>query len=126
MPYICKKCGRWSSTSWCKLCQINNFKDNFTNWSSENKQIDSFIQEMQLKVISYKDIVFERIPYNQSDNITKIIKGDYFTIDSAIWNDGPLHYDDNKEEYERKPNKEVTLKCIHNSQNNIDEFLKEV
>ena len=129
MSLQCKKCGKiydWYYTRWCELCQINNFKENFTNWSSKNKQIDSFIQEMQLKIKSYKDIVFEWIPYNQFDNITGISKGDYATIYSAIWNDGLLHYNDNEEEYERKPNKKVTLKCIHNSQNMIDEFLDEV
>ena len=81
---------------------------------------------MQLKIKHYEDIVFEWVPSNQFNNITKISEDDYAMIYSAIWNDGPLHYDDKKEEYERKPNKEVTLKCIHNSQNNIDEFLNEV
>ena len=58
----CKKCGEkytdyWSS--WCKPCQINNFKTNFTNWTSGNGKIDNIIQEMQLKIDSCHDILFE-------------------------------------------------------------------
>ena len=37
-------------------------KENFTYWTSENKKIDNFIQEMQLKTDYY---VIEWIPYNQ-------------------------------------------------------------
>jgi len=59
MSSQCKKCGRryWSSTRWCGLCQKNNFKKIFTNWSSKDDQIYTFIQEKQLKINSYKDIV---------------------------------------------------------------------
>jgi hypothetical protein len=40
---------------------------------------------------------------------------------SALWNNGSLHYDINKEELTRKPNVKVVLKCLNNFQNIIDE-----
>ena len=83
-----------------------------------NKKIDDFVYQMHLKRSSHNDIVFEWIPYNQFNNIEEIGKGDFATIYSATWKDGPLHYN--------YYNKKVVLKCIHNSQNITDEFLNEV
>ncbi|GBC12267.2 kinase-like domain-containing protein [Rhizophagus irregularis DAOM 181602=DAOM 197198] len=53
-------------------------------------------------------------------------KGGFATVYLAIWKDGPLDYqfDDNK--HIRTPNREVALKCLHNSQNITNEFLNEV
>ena len=81
---------------------------------------------MQLKIDKYSDIVFEWIPYNQFDNIEEINKGDFATVYSAIWKDGPLYYISHKMEYSRKPDKKFALKCLHNSQNFSNEFLNEV
>src|SRR5215210_5765724 len=77
---------------WCKPCQIDNLKGNFTNWTSGNEKIDGFIQEMQLKINTHKDIVFEWIPYNQFSYIKEIRRGGFATVYSAIWKDGPLKY----------------------------------
>src|SRR2546421_7914641 len=94
-------------------------------YCSGNKQIDVLIQEMHLKINSKNDIVFEWIPYNQFDNIEEISKGDYATIYSATWKNGPLYYD--HKEYTRKSYKKVSLKFLHQkSQNITNEFLNEV
>ena len=77
---------------------------------------------MQLKIDSKKDIIFEWIPYNQFDNIEEISKGDFNTVYSATWKNGPLYYSEDI----RKPDKKVALKCIYNSQNITNEFLNEV
>ena len=38
----CKKCGEeYTEIYWCKPCQIDNLKGNFTNWTSRNEKIDS-------------------------------------------------------------------------------------
>ncbi|CAB5363440.1 unnamed protein product [Rhizophagus irregularis] len=110
---------------WCKPCKINNLNQNFSNWTSENKKIDEFIQEMQLKIESYSDIIVEWIPYNQFNDIKKIGNDDITIIYSAVWINGPLEYEDDKEEYNRMPNKEVALKCFYNSQIIINELLNE-
>ena len=72
---ICNKCGEKYTNiefNWCKPCHINNIKENFTNWTSGNEKIDNFIQEMQLKINRYNDIVIEWIPYNQFSHIKEI------------------------------------------------------
>jgi hypothetical protein len=77
---------------------------------------------MQLKIRCSHDTVFEWIPYNQFYNIKKIDKGGFATVYAAIWNDGPLYYDSDK----KQSNKKVALKCLYNSQNITNEFLNEV
>ena len=94
---------------------------------SGNKKIDNFIKEMHLKIESHEDVVFEWISYNQLNNIEEISRGNLATIYSAIWNDGPLYYNDKDlYEYTRKPNKKVALQYIHNSQNITNKFLNKV
>src|SRR4051794_6551455 len=126
---FCSKCGdQYTNISqhWCKPCQIDNLKGNFTNLTSGNEKIDELIQEMQLKIERSWDIVFEWIPYNQFIDIEEIGRGGFATVYSAIRKDGPLKYTKVNEEYTRKPNKKVALKCLHNSQNITNEFLNEV
>uniref|UniRef100_U9U3M6 Uncharacterized protein n=1 Tax=Rhizophagus irregularis (strain DAOM 181602 / DAOM 197198 / MUCL 43194) TaxID=747089 RepID=U9U3M6_RHIID len=130
---ICNKCGEeYTSTyiNWCRSCQINYLKNNFTNWTSGNEKIDDFIRKKQLKFDLYYTII-EWIPYNQFIDIKKIEKNvdNAVTIYSALWNNGSLHYDINKKELTRRPDINVVLKCLNNSQNVIniiDEFLIEV
>src|SRR5581483_1918874 len=89
---FCKKCFKIYTDKdykWCKPCQINNLKKNFTKWTSGNKQIDSFIQRRQLE-IDYNDKLFEWIPYNQFNEVKEICKSDLIT--TAVWKNGPLYY----------------------------------
>src|SRR5437764_1248357 len=96
----CKTCGEqyinsnYEDCMWCKQCVMNNFKKNFANWTSGNEKIDNFIREMQLKFNDPDDIVFEWIQYNQFKDVKEIGKDDFTTIYSAIWNDGPLNYNE--------------------------------
>jgi hypothetical protein len=125
----CESCGEIYANiynKWCQSCQINNLKQNFINWTSGNEKIDELIQEMQLKINTWNDGIFEWIPYDQFNNIKEISKDDSATIYSAIWINGPLEYDDDEKEYNRVSNKTVALKCLHNLQNITNEFLNEV
>jgi hypothetical protein len=125
----CWNCGeKYTDTSneWCKSCRRNYLKNNFTNWTSGNQEIDIFIQEMQLKIYFSLEIVFEWISYDQFNDIKEISKSDFATIYSAKWKDGPLCYNYDKKEWIRDSKKSVALKCLYNSQNMINEFLKEV
>ena len=91
---------------------------------SGNIKIDKLIQETHLKINSKNGIYFEWIPYNQFDNIKEISKGDYATIHSATWKDGPLYHN---YRLGRKSDKKVSLKFLHQkSQNITNEFLNEV
>ena len=98
-------------------------KENFTNWASGNEKIDNCIQEMQLKIDSQQDIVFEWVPYNQFSDIKEIGRG---TVYLAIWKDGPFEYNIRNEKYTRDSNYKIALKYLHNSQNITNEFLNEV
>jgi hypothetical protein len=128
----CKKCGEQYANilaakfKWCNSCQINYLRKNFTKTTSGNENIDHLIQEMQLRINSPFTIVFEWIPYNQFRDIKEIGKGCFATVYSAIWRDGPLHCDYNKEEWKRETNKKVALKCLYNSQNITHEIINEV
>ena len=93
-------------------------------WASGNEKIDDFIQERQLKINDYNDIVFEWIPYNQFNEIKETGKNGLTTIYSAIWKDGPLHY--KYSECTRDSNKKVALKYLHNLQGSIDSLINEV
>ena len=98
---------------------VQSYTINMTTWISGNEKIDDFIQEMQLKIDSFDDIVFEWIPYNQFDNIKEICEYEFITIYSAIWKYGSLYYDSDRTEYTKKQfdkNKNVTLKFFCNSQ----------
>jgi hypothetical protein len=78
---------------------------------------------MQLNIKSYKDTVFEWIPYNQFSEIKKTGKNNSITVYSAIWKNGPLYYKLSKKGYGRNSNEKVALKYLHNLQNTFDEFL---
>jgi hypothetical protein len=121
----CIKCGNKYNNNykWCKQCEINQLKNNFTNWTSGNERINDFIQKAQLKIDYYKNTIFEWIPYNEFIDIKEIEKGKFA---SAMWKDGPLHYSVLMRKYERKLNEKVFLKYLYNSQNIINIFLNEV
>ena len=73
-------------------------KKNFTSWTSENEEIDVFIKNMQLKIDNSNNILFEWIPYKQLSHLEEIGQGGLI---SAIWKEGPLHYDMQKKIKER-------------------------
>jgi hypothetical protein len=128
----CEICGEeyvdkdYAKCKWCKSCQIRDLKNNFTNWTSGNKIIDNFIQEMQLSINTYYEKVLEWIPYDQFKDIREINKGDPGTEYSATWEVGSLFYDDNEMKWTRVPDEYVTLKVLRNSENTINKFLDKV
>jgi hypothetical protein len=108
---------------WCKPCQINHLKKNFTNWTSKNEQIDKLIQEKQLSINYFYDTIFEWIPYNLFNNIKELNN----TTHSAKWKNGPLFYDYYRIKYIRHLEyKTVIFKCLVNSQNINNVYLNEV
>ncbi|GBB85842.1 hypothetical protein RclHR1_01230005 [Rhizophagus clarus] len=126
---FCGKCGdkhTYAEYKWCKSCQTNYLKGNFTNWTSKNKQIDKLIQEMQLRINDYKDVIFEWIPYNQFYDIKEIGKSGFAKVYSAEWKNGPLYWNKIEYIYLRDLNKSVTLKYLDNSQNITNELLNEI
>ncbi|GBB89573.1 hypothetical protein RclHR1_01630011 [Rhizophagus clarus] len=106
---------------WCRTCQIYYLRKYFRNYGG-NEKIDDFIQEMQLRINTSKDIVFEWISYDQFNDIKEIGK----TVYSALWRNGPLiSYYSNEKKWTGVQDKEVTFKLC-NSQNIINDFLNKV
>jgi hypothetical protein len=123
----CEKCNEKYMNvidKWCDPCQKKYLKMNFAKWTSGNEKIDNYIQEIQLK-FGYTAMtfgsLFRWISYNDFYDIYVISKNDFNTLYSAIFELDSLYYNDNK-----KVLKKVILKCLHNSQYMIDEFLNEV
>ena len=106
----------------CNPCYISSLKK--ITFTSGNEKIDNFIQEMQLKINSYNDIIFEWIPYDQFDEF-KAIKDDD-TKYSAMWDVGPLSQSEHYYGCKRDTFRKVILKYLNNSQNITDEILNEV
>ncbi|CAB4412370.1 unnamed protein product [Rhizophagus irregularis] len=124
--YCCKSCGKVftnTSAKWCKPCQINRLKNSFKSWTSGNEKIDKLIQIQQLNIDNSDDIIFEWIPYNQFSNIEEIGSGKFTKVYFAIWKNGFLKYNINKNKYSRKKDEKVTLKCLCNVQNIINEII---
>src|SRR5437763_10322476 len=121
----CKTCGNEYTNideKWCTPCRINSLKQNLT---SGNEKIDNFIQEERSKIEKSQDIVLEWIPYDQFDNVEDICKCELSTNYTAIWKDGPLSYDKNKNKYTRNGGKILYLQRLKDSKN-IDELLETV
>jgi hypothetical protein len=128
--YYCEKCGElygndydYDYDKWCKSCNINHLKGNFTNWTSGDEKIDNFIQNKQLNIKASGDLIFEWIPYNELTEIKEMGKGGFSV---AIWKKGPLNYGTTIKALFRKSYKKVVLKHLYNLQNLTDEFLNEV
>ncbi|RIB11753.1 hypothetical protein C2G38_2202656 [Gigaspora rosea] len=65
----CANCNRYNTShTWCQTCDPLKTKQ---GWTSGNKDADDCIEEFQLKVTSYEDVI-EWIPFNRLDNVQKI------------------------------------------------------
>jgi hypothetical protein len=116
----CEKCDERytiynTKSEWCRKCQLNDLKLNFANWTSKNDKIDNLIQNIQLKIDSKSDTIFEWIPYNQFNNIKKINNCNFTKIYSAIWKNDFLCYDNLYEKKQiRRLKSKVNLKYSQN------------
>jgi hypothetical protein len=132
---LCKECkqpntGQFFDNYWCQSCNGKRFQQNFQNWTSGNHDIDELIQRTQLDAKKYEEVI-EWIEYDRFENIEYLAKGGFGTTYKATWKDGYIwDWDSENNQWKRyKENKEshpVALKCLHNSQDITDEFLREV
>ncbi|CAG8712805.1 6685_t:CDS:2 [Funneliformis caledonium] len=53
---LCEECeqGIDATTGWCTPCNAKHFENNFSNWTSENAEIDEFIRNSQINAIRHE------------------------------------------------------------------------
>ena len=115
---ICKDCQKnCLATTYCEHCIRNYLKENFSNWTSGNNNIDNLIQQCQMETLKPNNIV-EWIPYSNLQNIKYLTKGGCSEIYTANWVNGRYsEWDSKKQQLIREyPNSSqyVVLKRLEN------------
>jgi hypothetical protein len=90
------------------------FQRNFKNWTSDNDDIDKFIQATQLFAHSFNNSIraLEWIPYNKFYDIKYIAKENIYR---ANWIDGNINrWDYEEQKWNRTQNMVVILKSLDN------------
>ncbi|EXX70978.1 Ste20p [Rhizophagus irregularis DAOM 197198w] len=102
-------------TLYCEHCIRNYLKENFSNWTSGNNDIDNLIQQCQIKAL-IPNLIVEWIPYNNLQNIEYLTKGGCSEIYTAVWIDGPYYEWDSKEKQLKRDGRwvNVVLKKLEN------------
>ncbi|RHZ77792.1 hypothetical protein Glove_173g54 [Diversispora epigaea] len=77
--------------NWCHPCNAKQFQNEFDNWTSEDKEIDKFIQQTQLNANKYQGII-EWIPFGRLENVTYLAKGGFGSVYKANWLDGFIKF----------------------------------
>ncbi|CAG8481090.1 16554_t:CDS:2, partial [Dentiscutata heterogama] len=116
----CENCNEVHlALQFCEHCIRKYLKDNFPNWTSGNKYIDGWIQELQQNATEPGSIL-EWIDYDNFIDVEEMTdcKGGCATIYSAMWKDGIFERWDrlNKRLVRSEP-----VKVILKSPNNADE-----
>src|SRR5688572_26786239 len=112
---VCENCKQEClAISYCELCIRNHLKENFSNWTSGNNEIDNLIRKCQME--SYKPhTIMEWISYNNLQNIKYLTKGGCSEIYTADWIGGSYKIWDSKDLLlKRKGRQEVILKKLEN------------
>ncbi|RHZ46364.1 hypothetical protein Glove_624g29 [Diversispora epigaea] len=111
--------------NWCHPCNAKKFQNEFGKWTSEDREIDEFIQQIQLNANKHQEII-EWIPFDKLENVTYLAKGGFSTVYKANWLDGFIYYWKYKiEDWKRSSKRDVCLKSFDNSTNK-NEFLQEI
>ena len=99
---ICENCNQEClATLYCEYCIQNYLKENFSNWTSGNDDIDNLIQKCQIE--TYDPIkIFEWIPYNNFKSIKYLTKGGCSEIYIAKWVTGRYEEWDSKKKKIKK------------------------
>ncbi|RHZ70096.1 hypothetical protein Glove_275g20 [Diversispora epigaea] len=122
----CSKCHQDNTgRNWCHPCNAKQFQNEFDKWTSGDREIDKFIQQIQLKANKRQEII-EWIPYDRLENVIYLAKGGFGTVYKAKWLDGLIYsWDCKKENWNRLQASDVCLKSLDNSTNK-NNFLQEI
>ncbi|GES82608.1 kinase-like domain-containing protein [Rhizophagus clarus] len=96
------------------IMKENYLKWNFSNWTSENNDVDNLIQKFQIESLG-PDKIVEWIPYNNLQHIKYLTEGGFSEIYTAVWICGKYEEWDSKEQkLKRLGDIEVVLKSLYN------------
>ncbi|GBB91983.1 hypothetical protein RclHR1_19480002, partial [Rhizophagus clarus] len=120
---ICKKCKH--------VCNAIYFQQNFENWTSNDDDIDKFIQDTQLSVHKASEISYalEWIPYDKLNDIKYVTKNEFGEVYRANWIDGNISYWDYKNrnwKREGTNNMFINLMNLSTPKNITIEFMNEI
>ncbi|CAJ0842334.1 8378_t:CDS:2 [Entrophospora sp. SA101] len=120
---FCPECSQRINSNWCEYCEPIQFKENFDNWTSEDTEIDRFIQGTQLSAKNCTDYL-EWIPFESFIGIDKYDEAETGIVYAANWKKGPK---DSWDEIERKfiRKRDLTKVALISYGNNAYAFLKE-
>src|ERR1051325_2609400 len=126
-PKDCSDCNNPKiSFGWCKECESNSLKENFPYWTSENNDINELIRHTQLNVSQACDYL-EWIPFERFDFVEYIGSGEFSSVYSAVWMEGPRRtWDDAAQEWTRTGPTKVALKRLDNSLNISSSYINQV
>ena len=118
---ICENCNQEClATLYCEYCVRNYLRENFSNWTSGNNDIDNLIQKCQIETLEW-------IPYNNLKNIKYLTKGGCSEIYTAIWINGRYDEWDSKEQQLIRLGKDsVILKGLENVESANQSWFEEV
>ncbi|RHZ79200.1 hypothetical protein Glove_151g119 [Diversispora epigaea] len=110
---------------WCNICNSIRFQSEFNKWTSEDIEINEFIQQTQFKATNYEEVI-EWIPFDRFDNIEYLAQGGFGKVFKATWSDGFIqHWDYEKNNWRRDGNQGICLKSLYTSTCK-NKFLQEI
>ncbi|CAG8542781.1 2475_t:CDS:2 [Paraglomus brasilianum] len=74
--------------TWCQQCMINEFRDNFSSWTSGNEFMDAFIRRSQLRARN-SHAYAEWISFEEFEDVKFIGLGGFGAVYEAVWTTGP-------------------------------------
>ncbi|RHZ89590.1 hypothetical protein Glove_13g128 [Diversispora epigaea] len=123
-PGKCSKCHQDNTGKiWCHPCNSKQFQNELGKWTSGDREIDSFIQQIQLNANKFQEII-EWIPFDRLENVTYLAKGGFGTVYKATWLDGFIKFG-KQDVWYRNGEQSVCLKRLGNSTTKND-FLQEI
>ena len=124
---ICENCNQEClATLYCEYCVRNYLKEDFSNWTSGNDDIDNLIQKCQMESLIPAQIV-EWIPYSNLENIKYLTKGGFSEIYTADWINGRYkEWDFGKKQLERGVTFKIILKRLENVESANKSWFEEV
>jgi hypothetical protein len=123
----CKECQKEClATLYCEHCIRIFLKNNFSNWTSNNNDIDSLLQRCQEESFRPNKIL-EWIPYEKLQNIEYLTRGGCSEIYTADWIDGQyIEWDQDNKQLKRTGSHKVILKTLINVLNANRSWFEEV